>query len=88
MPARTIDIGGTRWTVQASGHVTQYDADEFGVLFVRGSGADRELRVTRYRPTATRAREQSLAECTESELRVLFERSQPSETAPEGGYTA
>jgi hypothetical protein len=86
MPSRTIDIGGLRWTVQPSGHVTQYDADEFGILFVRGSGADRELRMTRYRPTSTRSREQSFAECSDAELRALFETSQSSERSPEGGY--
>jgi hypothetical protein len=87
MPARTIDIGGIRWTVQPSGHVTQYDADEFGLLFIRGSGADRELRITRYRPWSARAREQSFADCSDADLRLLFERSQPSETSPEGGYS-
>jgi hypothetical protein len=88
MPARTIDIEGTRWSVQPSGFVTQYDADEFGVLFVRGSGRDRELRVTRYRPTGTRSREQSFAECTDADLRELFGLSQPSENSPEGGYAS
>ena len=86
MPSRTIVIDGNAWDVLPSGHVTQYDADEFGVLFTRGSGEARELRVTRYRPGRTRAREQSLAECTEAELRELFARSQSSETSPEGGY--
>jgi hypothetical protein len=86
MPTRSIEIDGSRWKVQSSGYVTQYDADEFGVVFVRGSGADRELRITRYRPAGTRGREQSLAECTEAQLRELFARSQPSEHSPEGGY--
>ena len=86
MPTRTIDIDGTRWSVQPSGTVTQYDADEFGLLFVRGTGAERELRVTRYRPGATRGREQSLAECSDAALREFFVRSQPSENSPEGGY--
>ncbi|GDX87548.1 hypothetical protein LBMAG44_14610 [Gemmatimonadota bacterium] len=87
MPRRTIVIDGASWDVLPSGHVTQYDADEFGVHFTRGSGDSRELRVTRYRPGRTRAREQSLAECSESELRELFDRSQSSEMSPEGGYT-
>lgn len=86
MPSRTIVIDGTAWEVLPSGHVTQYDADEFGVLFTRGTGESRKLRITRYRPGRTRAREQSLAECTEAQLRELFERSQPSATSPEGGY--
>lgn len=87
MPVRTIDIDGTRWNVQPSGHVTQYDADEFGLVFVRGSGADRELRVTRYHPGASRGREASLAEFGDAALRELFDRSQSSEMSPEGGYT-
>jgi hypothetical protein len=86
MPSRKIVIDGTSWEVLPSGHVTQSDADEFGVLFTRGAGAGRELRVTRYRPGRTRAREQSLAECSEAELRDLFDRSQSSEMSPEGGY--
>ena len=86
MPSRKIVIDGTTWDVLPSGFVTQYDADEFGVLFARRSGEGRELRVTRYRPGRTRAREQSLAECSEAQLRELFACSQPSERSPEGGY--
>lgn len=86
MPTRVIQIDGSRWRVQPSGHVTQYDADEFGVLFVREDGGRRELRVTRYRPGGTRAREQSLADCSDATLRELFAYSQPSDTSPEGGY--
>jgi hypothetical protein len=86
MPSRTIVIDGATWDVLPSGHVTQYDADEFGVLFTRGSGEGRELRVTRYRPGRTRSREQSLAECSEATLRELFDHSQTSEMSPEGGY--
>jgi hypothetical protein len=86
MPARTIVIDGTAWEVYPSGRITQYDRDEFGLVFVRGSGAGREVRVTRYSPQDTRSREQSLAELTEPELRQLFEYSQPSFTSPEAGY--
>jgi hypothetical protein len=86
MPSRKITVDGTAWEVLPSGHVTQYDGDEFGLVFLRGSGTARELRVTRYRPSATRSREQSLAELTDAALHDLFVRSQPSETSPEGGY--
>lgn len=85
MPVRTIDINGTAWQVQPSGFVTQYDADEYGLVFVR-EGAGRELRVTRYRPAGSRGRDQSLAECSDATLRELFAQSQPSDTSPEGGY--
>ena len=48
MPTRGIEIDGARWNVYPSGYLTQYDADEFGLLFVRGTGSGREVRVTRY----------------------------------------
>ncbi len=86
MPIRTIDVDGRRWQVQPSGHVTQSDADEFGVVFVTGTDGDRQMRVTRYRPAGARSREQSLAECTDAMLRTLFAQSQTGENSPEGGY--
>jgi hypothetical protein len=86
MPARTITVDGASWDVYPSGRITQYDRDEFGLLFVRGAGPDREVRVTRYPQQGARSREQSLAEMSESELRRLLEFSQPSFTSPEAGY--
>ena len=87
MPARLIDIDGQRWSVMPSGFITQYDQDEFGLFFIRGAGADREVRVTRYSPQGTRSREQSFAELTDERLQSLFAESQPSFTSPEAGYT-
>lgn len=86
MPTRSIEVDGTRWQVQSSGHVTQYDSDEFGIVFVAGTGGDRQMRATRYRPAGARSREQSLAECTDAVLHELFARSQTGENSPEGGY--
>jgi hypothetical protein len=86
MPARTITVNDASWDVYPSGRITQYDRDEFGLIFVRGSGSRREVRVTRYSPQGARSREQSLAEMTDAELRQLFEYSQPSFTSPEAGY--
>jgi hypothetical protein len=86
MPARTITVDGASWDVFPSGRITQYDRDEFGLVFVRGAGAEREVRVTRYSPHGARSREQSLAEMSEDELRRLFQFSQPSFTSPEAGY--
>lgn len=86
MPARTITVDGASWEVYPSGRITQYDRDEFGLIFVRGTGAQREVRVTRYSPQGARSREQSLAEMTDAELRRLFGYSQPSFTSPEAGY--
>lgn len=86
MPSRTIAVEGAVWEVLPSGFVTQSDADEFGLVFVRGSGADRQLRITRYRPSGARTREASLAAFSDDALRELFDRSQTSERSPEGGY--
>jgi len=86
MPTRSITLDGRRWQVMPSGRVTQFDRDEFALLFVSGSGVDREVRVTRYSPVATRSREQSLLEMSDADLASLFEQSQPSDTSPEAGY--
>ena len=86
MPARTIAVGGRTWRVLPSGFVTQYDQDEFGVIFISGVGEDRKVRVTRYSPVGSKSREESLAEMNESDLVRLFEMSQPSFTSPEAGY--
>jgi hypothetical protein len=69
-----------------SGYVTQYSADEFGLIFIHGVGDARRVRVTRYSPLGSRSREQSLYELSDAELAELFAESQPSETSPEAGY--
>jgi hypothetical protein len=88
MPTRTLNIGGQSWRVFPSGRVTQYDRDEFAVLFVADAGGKREVRVTRYSPLGSRSRERSLAELSDAELARLFESSQPGETSPEADYTS
>jgi hypothetical protein len=86
MAARSITIGGKHWEVFPSGRVTQYDRDEFALVFVSGTGADREIRVARYSPQGSRWRDQSMAELSAEDLARLFEMSQPSFTSPEAGY--
>ncbi len=86
MPTRTITLDGRAWRVMPSGRVTQYDRDEFALLFTSGSGADREVRVTRYSPHGTRSREAALIEMSDADLARLFTQSQPSELSPEAGY--
>jgi hypothetical protein len=86
MPTRTLTLDGRAWRVMPSGRITQYDRDEFALLFVSGSGDDREVRVTRYSPVGTRSREQSLLEMGDADLARLFAQSQPSEMSPEAGY--
>lgn len=87
MPTRTISAGGKEWRVFPSGYITQYDHDEFGVMFIAGTGDSREVRVTRYSPQGARSREQSLAELSDAALIGLLGESQPSMTSPEAGYT-
>ena len=86
MPTRAITVDGKTWRVYPSGYVTQYDQDEYGLIFVHGTGEGREVRVTRYSPVGTRSREQSLAELAEEDLRRLLAASQPGATSPEAGY--
>jgi hypothetical protein len=86
MPTRTITLDGRAWRVMPSGRVTQYDHDEFALLFTSGSGKDREVRVTRYSPQGTRSREAALIEMSDADLARLFAESQPSEMSPEAGY--
>lgn len=87
MPTRRLEIDGRTWQVYPSGYPTQYEADEFGLIFVQGSGDTRECRITRYSPASgSRSREQSLAGLADAELRRLFETSQPSVNSPEAGY--
>lgn len=87
MPARTITAAGKSWRVFPSGRVTQNEHDEFALMFVSGTGADRVVRVTRYSPVGSRSRERSLLEMSDADLQRLFMSSQPSDTSPEAGYT-
>jgi hypothetical protein len=87
MPTRTLTIDGSSWQVYPSGRVTQYDRDEFGLVFVAGTGTSRRVRVTRYSPIGVRSREQALAAMPDAELRRLFEYSQPADTSPEANYS-
>lgn len=88
MPSRTIDADGKHWLVYPSGRVTQYDRDEFGLVFISGTGTNRQVRVTRYSPVGARSRERSLLELSDADLRQLFGTSQPSDTSPEADYSA
>ncbi|HEY7234663.1 MAG TPA: hypothetical protein VH539_10970 [Gemmatimonadaceae bacterium] len=86
MPTRSITADGRTWRVLPSGRVTQNDRDEFALLFIAGTGADRVVRVTRYSPQGSRSREQSLAELSDGDLLRLLGQSQPSATSPEADY--
>lgn len=86
MPRRIIEVDGQQWEVAVSGRVTQYVKDEFGLIFTRGVGPNREQRVVRYSPLGAKSRELSLAQLSDQELGELLRHSQPSWTAPEMGY--
>jgi hypothetical protein len=86
MPRRVIEIDGEQWEVAVSGRVTQYVKDEFGLIFTRGVGPDREQRMVRYSPLESKNRETSLGQLSDQELRELLRYSQPSWTSPETGY--
>jgi hypothetical protein len=88
MPTRVLTAVGREWKVFPSGRVTQYDHDEFALLFVSGKDPHRTVRVTRYSPLGVRSREQSLADLSDADLTRLFEQSQPSDTSPEADYAA
>ena len=86
MPRRMIEVNGAQWEVAVSGRTTQYVKDEFGLVFSRGAGANRERRVTRYSPLGAKSRELSLSQLSDAALRALLAQSQPAWTAPETGY--
>ena len=86
MPRRIIEVDGERWEVAVSGRSTQYTKDEFGLVFTRGTGPDRERRVARYSPLGAKSRELSLHQLSDKELRDLLACSQPGWTAPELDY--
>lgn len=87
MPTKKITVAGEEWSVTTSGFVTQYDQDEYGLLFTRGTGDSRQTRVTRYSPLGARSREASFAELSDEKLAELFAQSQPGFTSPEAGYS-
>lgn len=86
MPRRIIEVDGAEWEVAVSGRNTQYTKDEFGLVFSRGIGPQREQRVVRYTPLGAKSRELSLSRLSDRELRGLLVHSQPSWTSPELGY--
>jgi hypothetical protein len=86
MARRTIEVDGERWEIYPSGRVTQYDRDEFALLFEKGTGPDRVRRVTRYSPMGARRWDAALAELSDQSLHELFRQSQPAWTSPETAY--
>jgi hypothetical protein len=85
MSRRTITVDGQVWQASPTGRVTQYNRDEFGVRFQR-QGPEPEIRIARFAPLGSRIPEEALAELSPHQLLELFDRSQPSWTAPETEY--
>jgi hypothetical protein len=88
MARRTIVIDGEAWYVYPSGRVTAYERDEFGLVFEKGTGADRIRRVTRFSPTGARRWDVALTELSDARLQQYFSESQPASTSPEISYGA
>lgn len=84
MPSRRLLVRGVEWRVTPSGRITQYDRDEFALVFTRSDGT--AVRLARYSPTGPRSREASLAELSDAQLEALLAQSQSSDTSPELGY--
>lgn len=86
MARRKIEIEGETWKVYPSGRVTVYTSDERALVFEKGTGPDRVLRVTRFSPRGAKRSEAALLELSESRLRELFGSSQSASSSPELGY--
>lgn len=86
MARRSIEIHGERWNVYPSGRVSQYDRDEFGLVFEKGTGPNRVRRVTRFAPLGPRSWDAALAGLSDRYLISLFDQSQVSQTSPEIDY--
>ena len=68
-----------------SGFITQYDGDEFGLVFTRLDGDGADVRFSRYSPGSLRSREASFDALSDATLLLrLFLSSQTSARAPEG----
>lgn len=86
MARRSIEIHGEMWNVYPSGRVSQYDRDEFGLVFEKGTGPGRVRRVTRFSPLGARSWDIALSDLSDRYLTRLFEESQPARTSPVVGY--
>lgn len=88
MARRTLVVDGERWDVYPSGRVTVYSRDQFGLIYERGTGPQRQRRVTHFSPLGARSPERAFLELSDRELLELFHQSQPAWTAPEVDYAA
>lgn len=88
MPPRSLMVEGQEWSVYPSGRSTVYGQDQYGLMFLLGTGLERKRRFTRYTPLGARRTDAALRDLSDGELLELFHHSQPAWTAPEGAYGA
>lgn len=88
MPPRALVVEGQEWSVYPSGRSTVYGQDQYGLMFLLGTGPERKRRFTRYTPLGARRTDAALRDLSDKELLELFHHSQPAWTAPEGAYGA
>ncbi len=86
MAQRTVTIGGEAWRVSVSGRVSQYDRDEFSLVFEKGTGPGRVQRVTRFSPLGARSWDAALSALADRQLLELFQHTQPARTSPVARY--
>ena len=87
MIERKLTVDGTTWTASLSGRVTQYDLDEYTVIFDRrDEHGKRHRRASRFSPQGSRTRALALGELSDADLLTLFRQSQPDFTSPELNY--
>lgn len=86
MARRSVETDGVRWSVDVSGHTTQYGKDEVGLVFRPLGGAPLPPRVIRFSPRGARSPELALARLADAELHDLCRRAQPAWTSPDLGY--
>ena len=87
MIERKLTVDGITWNASIAGRVTQYDQDEYTVVFDRrDEHGKRHRRVSRFSPQGSRNRALALGELTELDLTTLFRQSGPDFTSPELNY--
>ena len=87
MIERILTVDGNTWIASIAGRVTQYDLDEYTVIFERkDEHGKRHRRASRFSPQGSRSRALALAELTDADLATLFAQSQPDTTSPELNY--
>ena len=87
MIERSLAADGRTWKVALAGRVTQYDQDEYTLIFEHtDEHGKRVRRASRFSPQGSRSRAAALAELSDADLAMLLRQSQPESTSPELSY--